>query len=66
MSKYGYLEVFRESLGIRDNESRLYMIYEELTNLLLMAVRDRESSLDRYNVYTGENTEKGETKRNFI
>ena len=22
MSKYGYLEVFRESLGIRDNESR--------------------------------------------
>ena len=24
MSRYGYLEVFRESLGIRDNESRLY------------------------------------------
>ena len=25
MSKYGYLEVFSESLGIRDNESRLYL-----------------------------------------
>ena len=25
MSRYGYLEVFRESLGIRDNERRLYM-----------------------------------------
>ena len=25
MSRYGYLEVFREPLGIRDNESRLYM-----------------------------------------
>ena len=42
------------------------MIYEELTNLLLMTVRDRESSLNRYNVYTGENTEKEETKKNFI
>ena len=27
MSRNRYLEVFRESLGIRDNESRLYMIY---------------------------------------
>ena len=26
MSRYGYLEVFSESLGIRDNESRLYVI----------------------------------------
>ena len=25
MSKYGYLEVFIESLGFRDNESRLYL-----------------------------------------
>ena len=25
MSKYGYLEDFRESLGLRDNESRLYV-----------------------------------------
>ena len=24
MSKYGYLEMFIESLGFRDNESRLY------------------------------------------
>ena len=24
MSRYGYLEVFRESLGLRDNEIRLY------------------------------------------
>ena len=25
MSKYGYIEVFRGSLRLRDNESRLYM-----------------------------------------
>ena len=26
MLRYGYLEVFRESLEIRDNESRLYIV----------------------------------------
>ena len=26
MSKYGYLEVFQKVLGIRDNESRLYLL----------------------------------------
>ena len=33
MSKYGYLGVFRESLGVRDNESRLYF-NNHLTSLL--------------------------------
>ena len=28
-SKYGYLEVFRESLRLRDNESRLYLIVKK-------------------------------------
>ena len=28
MSRYGYFEVFLVSLGIRDNESRLYYIPE--------------------------------------
>ena len=26
MSRYGHLEYFRESLGVRDNESRLYFL----------------------------------------
>ena len=31
MSKYGYLEVFQRVLQLRDNESRLYLIYANIS-----------------------------------
>ena len=36
MSKYGYLDVFQESLGARDNESRLYFLGEASHSVLIL------------------------------
>ena len=39
MSKYGYLEEYRGSFRLRDNESRLYMLQRNIQNLCVVGFR---------------------------